>query len=160
MVLGKSGAAVSFGLLAASPALLALGAAAALPYASLIGVPNFAAVAGGLLGLTLVAVLMVALQMLLLVAFPSSADAAGARMLMVTLPLTGLASLAAFKASFDLLPHATPLFGAFALLAELLLAAPPPPLALAATLVGSLATAVLLLGLVARFFEREEILGT
>ena len=159
-MLGKSGAAVSFGLLAASPALLALGAAAVLPYASLIGVPNVAAVAGGLLGLTLVAVLMVALQMLLLVAFPSSADAAGARMLMVTLPLTGLASLAAFKAPFDLLPHAIPIFGAFALLAELLLAAPPPPLALAATLVGSLATAVLLVGLVARFFEREEILGT
>ena len=129
-----------------------------LPYASLIGVPNAAAVTGGLLGLVLVAPLMVASQMLVIVAFPSSADAAGSRMLLVTVPLTGLASLAAFNAPYALLPHAIPVFGAFALLAELLLGAPPSPQALAVTLVGSFATTVLLMGLVTRLFKREAIL--
>jgi sodium transport system ATP-binding protein len=158
LVLGKSGAAVTFGLMAGSPAVLALGVAAALPYASLVGVPSAAAVVSGVLALVLVAMLMVALQMLVIVAFPSSADATGSRMLLVTLPFTGLAGLAVFNAPYELVPHAIPVFGAVVLLAELLLGALPSPLALAVTLVGSLATIVLLLGLVTRLFEREAIL--
>ena len=78
--------------------------------------------------------------------------------MLVTFPLTSLAVLAAVNAPFEVLPHAIPLFGAVALLAELLLGVPPPPLAVAMALVGSLGTTALLLGLVARLYEREAII--
>ena len=78
--------------------------------------------------------------------------------MLVTFPLTSLAVLAAVNAPVEVLSHAIPLFGAVALTAELLLGVPPPPLAVALVLVGSLGTTALLLGLVARLYEREAII--
>jgi len=159
LVLGKSGAALGFGLLASGPVLLALAVAdLVLPYMSLIGIPSVGSVASGVFGLVLVALVAVTLQMALVAAFPGSADAASGRLMLVTVPLTSLAVLAAANAPFEVLPHAIPLFGAVALMAELLLGVPPPPLALAVALVGSLGTTALLLGLVARLYEREAII--
>jgi sodium transport system ATP-binding protein len=158
LVLGKSGAALVFGLLASVPVLLASAAAGFLPYVSLLGVPSVGSVASGVFGLVLLALVVVPLQMALVCAFPGSADAASGRLMVVTLPLTGLAVLAAASAPFGVVPHAIPLFGAVVVMVELVLGVPVPPLALTMALVGSLGTTALLLGLVARLYEREAII--
>jgi sodium transport system permease protein len=157
LVLGKTGAALAFGLLSSGLILLGLAVAVA-SYVRFDsrrsgcrhGTSEFP-------GLLLVAPPVAVLQMAVVAAFAGSADAASNRDMLLTLALTGIAVLTVSAAPYGALPHALPVVGALALTGEILLGQPPGFVASAFTLLSSVATVVLGLWLVTRLYEREAI---
>ena len=127
------------------------------PLGSILGAPAAGSVLLSLFGLLLVGPPLVVLQIAMVAAFAGSADAATNRTMLLTLVLLGIVGLTVSAAPYSTLPHVVPVFGALALMAEILLGQSPGFAASGAALLGSVAITLLGLLLVTRLYEREAI---